>query len=252
MLPQERYNKLIEYLQKHEIIKIDQLMKLFDISIETARRDLNHLEKEGVIKKIYGGATLITQEPKEPANAERLSKNLAEKKLIGKKCAEFINDGDSVLIEVGTTVLLAAEALKSKKHLTVITNSIPVVTTLMETDFDIYIIGGKVRHGEGSVSGALTMMELENFQISKAIIGGGGLTLERGLSDFNIEEVMVRKKVVEQAKEVILVADNSKFGRNVLAHVCPVTALDLVITGRNLSRDMITKFEDANVNLVLA
>ena len=237
MLPQERYNKLIEYLQKHEIIKIDQLMKLFDISIETARRDLNHLEKEGVIKKIY---------------AERLSKNLAEKKLIGKKCAEFINDGDSVLIEVGTTVLLAAEALKSKKHLTVITNSIPVVTTLMETDFDIYIIGGKVRHGEGSVSGALTMFELENFQISKAIIGGGGLTLERGLSDFNIEEVMVRKKVVEQAKEVILVADNSKFGRDVLAHVCPVTALDLVITGRNLSRDMITKFEDANVNLVLA
>ena len=110
MLPQERYNKLIEYLQKHEIIKIDQLMKLFDISIETARRDLNHLEKQGIIKKIYGGATLIKQEPKEPATSERLSKNLAEKKLIGKKCAEFINDGDSILIEVGTTTLQAAEA----------------------------------------------------------------------------------------------------------------------------------------------
>lgn len=252
MLPQERYNKLIEYLQKHEIIKINQLMKLFDISIETARRDLNHLEKQGIIKKIYGGATLIKQEPKEPTTSERLSKNLAEKKLIGKKCAEFINDGDSILIEVGTTTLQAAEALKSKKNLTVITNSIHVVNTLMDTDFDIYIIGGKVRHGEGSVSGALTMLELENFQISKAIIGGGGLTLERGLSDFNIEEVMVRKKVVEQAKEVILTADNSKFGRNVLAHVCPITALDLVITGRNLNPETITKFEDANVNLVLA
>ena len=79
MLPQERYNKLIEYLQEHEIIKIDQIVSLFDISIETARRDLNHLEKEGIIKKIYGGATLMAPEAKEPATSDRLSRNLAEK-----------------------------------------------------------------------------------------------------------------------------------------------------------------------------
>ena len=215
MLPQERYNKLIEYLQEHEIIKIDQIVSLFDISIETARRDLNHLEKEGIIKKIYGGATLMA-------------------------------------LEVGTTTLQVAKALKEKRNLTVITNSIHVVNELMDTDFDIYVIGGKVRHGEGSVSGALTMFELENFQISKAIIGGGGLTLERGLSDYNIEEALVRKKVVEKAKEVILVVDHSKFGRDVLAHICPITAIDIVITDRNLNAELAAEFESANVNLVLA
>ena len=96
------------------------------------------------------------------------------------------------------------------------------------------------------------MFELENFQISKAIIGGGGLTLERGLSDYNIEEALVRKKVVEKAKEVILVVDHSKFGRDVLAHICPITAIDLVITDRNLNAELAAEFESANVNLVLA
>ena len=181
MLPQERYNKLVEYLQKHEIIKIDQLMKLFDISIETARRDLNHLEKEGIVKKIYGGATLVSKESKEPATSERLTRNLTEKVAIGEKCAEFINDGDSVLIEVGTTTLQVAKALKEKKNLMIITNSIHVVNELMDTDFEIYVIGGKVRHGEGSISGAVSMFELENFHIGKAIIGAAGISLERGL-----------------------------------------------------------------------
>lgn len=252
MLPQERYRRLVEYLQEHEIIKIEQLVQLFQISIETARRDLNHLEKEGVIKKIYGGATLLTKESKEAATSERLSKNQGEKAAIGKKCAEFIQDGDSILIEVGTTTLQVAKALRGKKKLTVITNSIHAVNALMGTDFDIYIIGGRVRHGEGSISGAMAISELDNFQIGKAIIGAGGITLEHGLSDYNIEEVLVRKKVIEQAKEVFLTADNSKFGQDVLAHICPISDVNLVITGKQLKPELIRKFQEANVNLVLA
>lgn len=252
MLPHERYSKLVEYLQKHRIIKVDQLMSFFGISIETARRDLNHLEKEGVIKKIYGGATLVSKEAKEPTTSDRMTRNLVEKSDIGKKCADFINDGDSVLIEVGTTTLQAARALKGKKNLIVITNSIHVVNELMDTNFEIYVVGGRVRHGEGSISGAVSMFELENFHISKAIISAGGVSVERGLSDYNIEEALVRKKVVEQAVETILVADNSKFGRDVLAHVCPLSAIDLVITGTGLNPEMIARFEDANVKLVLA
>lgn len=252
MLPQERDKKLTEYLQEHEIIKIDQMVKLFGISIETARRDLTRLEKEGVIKKIYGGAMLITEEELEPTTLERLSKNLTEKTAIGKKCAEFIHDGDSILLEVGTTILQAAKALKNKKRLKVVTNSIHVVNELMGTDSEIYMIGGKVRHGEGSISGALSIADLENFQIGKAIISAGGVTLERGLSDYNVEEALVRRKVVEQAKESILVADSSKFGHDVLAHVCPISAINLIITDSKLDPALIAKFEAANSNLVLA
>ena len=252
MLPQERYKKLMDYLNEHGIIKIDKLMEMFGISIETARRDLSYLEKEGLIKKIYGGATIIEQEAKEPANAERLSKNIDEKTAIGQKCADFINDGDSVFLEVGTTVLQVAKALKNKKNLTVITNSIPIVNELMDTDFNIYISGGKIRHGEGSISGTLSMFEMENFHIGKAIIGAGGITLDYGLSDFDIEESLVRRKIIEQSREVILTADSSKFGRNVLAHIAPISAVDIIITDRKLSRETLAEFEDAEVSIVFA
>ncbi|MFQ8601710.1 MAG: DeoR/GlpR family DNA-binding transcription regulator [Anaerovoracaceae bacterium] len=252
MLPHERYQELIKYLKQHGIIKIDKLMDMFNISIETARRDLNYLERQGVIKKIYGGATLVEQEITEPATSERLLKNLPEKTSIGKKCAEFVNDGDSVLLEVGTTVLQTAKFLKTKKNLTIITNSIHAVNELMDTDFDIYIIGGKMRHGEGSISGAVSMFELENFHISKAVLSAAGITLEHGLSDFNIEEALVRRKVIEQAKEVILTADSSKFGRDVLAHICPISAVDLIITDDKLPDIILSRFEDANVNIVLS
>ena len=149
-------------------------------------------------------------------------------------------------------MLQVAKALKNKKNLTVITNSIPIVNELMDTDFNIYISGGKIRHGEGSISGTLSMFEMENFHIGKAIIGAGGITLDYGLSDFDIEESLVRRKIIEQSREVILTADSSKFGRNVLAHIAPISAVDLIITDRKLSRETLAEFEDAEVSIVFA
>lgn len=250
MLPHERYKKLVEYLSEHGIIKIDKMTEIFDISVETARRDLNYLEKQGIINKIYGGAALIEKEVKEPANAERMSRYIEEKTAIGRKCAEFINDGDSILIEVGTTTLKVAEAIRAKKNLTVITNSIPVANELIDTDFQLYIIGGKIRHDEGSISGAVSMLEMDNFHISKAILSAGGITAEHGLSDYNIEEALIRKKIIEQAKEVILVADSSKFGKDVLAHICPISDINLIITDKGLAHEEIRKFEEKNLKIV--
>ena len=252
MLPQERYRKLMEYLQENGIIKMDTLMDMFDISIETARRDLNHLEKEGLIKKIYGGATLVEKVTREPANAERLASNINEKEAIGRKCAEFIEDGDSIMLEVGTTVLQIAKAVKEKKNLTVITNSLPVVQELIDTDFQLYIIGGRIRHDEGAISGAVSMFEMSSFHINKAFIGAGGITLKNGISDFDIEESLVRRKIIEQSGEVFLAADSSKFGRDVLARIAPLDSVDLIITDDKIKPSLLSEFEEAGMNVVLA
>lgn len=252
MLPQERYRTLMEYLQENGIIKMETLMDMFDISIETARRDLNHLEKEGLIKKIYGGATLVEKVTREPANAERLASNINEKEAIGRKCAEFIEDGDSIMLEVGTTVLQIAKAVKEKKNLTVITNSLPVVQELIDTDFQLYIIGGRIRHDEGAISGAVSMFEMSSFHINKAFIGAGGITLKNGISDFDIEESLVRRKIIEQSGEVFLAADSSKFGRDVLARIAPLDSVDLIITDDKIKPSLLSEFEEAGMNVVLA
>ncbi|MEG1584913.1 MAG: DeoR/GlpR family DNA-binding transcription regulator [Anaerovorax sp.] len=117
MLPQERYESILKLFTTTTIVKVEDLMKEFGVSVETARRDLNFLEKEGLIKKIYGGATLINKAITEPLSNDRLTSHLLEKESIGKKCSEFINDGDSVLIEIGTTTLQVAKAIRNKKKL---------------------------------------------------------------------------------------------------------------------------------------
>lgn len=252
MLPQERYENILKLFANTTVVKVEDLMKSFDVSVETARRDLNFLEKEGLIKKIYGGATLINKALTEPISNDRLASHSTEKEAIGKKCSEFINDGDSILLEIGTTTLQVAKAIKHKKNLTVITNSIYVINELLGSDINLYIIGGKIRHEEKAISGAVSMFELDNFHITKAIIGAGAITAQYGISDYNIEESLIRKKIIERSKQVFLVADNSKFGFDSLVHVCPISAIDLIITGRGLDNKLIKSFEDANANIVFA
>lgn len=252
MLPQERYQKTTEYLKSHRMIRIDQMAEMFQISVETARRDLAFLQKEGVIRKVYGGATLVQKEPKEIDNAVRMERMRKEKQAIGRKCAEFIEDGDQVLIGVGTTTLQAARALKEKRDLTVITNSLPVVNELLDTDFHLYIIGGSIRHEEGAVSGAIATQQMENFSIGKAIIGAGGITLKNGLSDYHIEEALLRRKIVERAGQVIVAADSTKFGRDVLTHICPLSSVSVIVTDSGLPHSQIDALREAGTELALA
>jgi DeoR family fructose operon transcriptional repressor len=252
MLPQERYRKIVEYLQNHDIIKIDQMTEMFDVSVETVRRDLTFLAQEGVIRKVYGGAALIRSEAREAASAERMKHALDEKVAIAQKCVEFIEDGDWVLLGVGTTTLQVARALKARKDLTIISSSIHIIAELLDTDFDLYMIGGKIRAEEGSVSGALSLLELDNLRIGKAIIGTGGITVTNGLSDYNMEEALLRRKAVEQSYEVIVVADHSKFGKDVLTKVCPIDDVSLIITDRGLPHEEMEELRRAGVRFVLA
>lgn len=252
MIPQERYEKILYLLKQKNVLKIEELVTSFGISVETARRDLNYLEKEGFIKKVYGGATLVKPMITEPVSSERLAQHTDEKRAIGKKCSEFINDGDSVLLEIGTTTLQVAKHIKEKKKLTIVTNSIYVINELIDTSFDLYMIGGKVRHEEWSVSGSVSLLELEQFHFNKAIIGAGAVTAKNGISDYNIEESLVRKKIIERSKEIILVADHSKFGFDAFMHVCPIESIDIIVTGKDLSQEIISEFQELNVQLVLA
>jgi DeoR/GlpR family transcriptional regulator of sugar metabolism len=252
MLPQERYQKIIDYLQGNKMIRIDQMAEMFGISVETVRRDLGKLEKDGVVKKVYGGATLVRPETHEAASSVRMQRALAQKQAIGRRCAEFIDDGDQVLLGVGTTTLQVAKALKTKKDLTVITNSVYIAAELLDTDFTVYMIGGRVRADEGAVSGSIALMQLDDFRIGKAVIGTGGITAANGLSDYNIEEAMLRKKVVERADEVIVAADSGKFGRDVLTRVCPIGDVSLIVTDRGLQQRYMDELREAGVEFVLA
>ena len=252
MLPSERQNKLIEMLSSKDIVTIAEIIAEFHVSIETVRRDLSILEKLGKIEKVYGGAKLKDSSFTEPSMEKRMVSKLQQKEWIGKKCCEFINDGDCIFIDSGTTSYYISKFLLNKKNLTVITNSIPVINELMSTDYNIIVIGGKVRQSERSVVTYDYLFDFSVLNIQKSFICAGGITAHNGISDFNMEEVVTRKMIIERSEEIFAVADSGKFGRDVTLGVAPISRLDCIITDSGLDKGLAADFSKLKVKLILA
>ncbi|WP_378956502.1 DeoR/GlpR family DNA-binding transcription regulator [Pelosinus sp. sgz500959] len=252
MLPSERQKKILDQLLVKDVITIPELMSDFKISIETVRRDLTILEKQGNIQKVYGGAKIKNSTFSEPTMERRMVNNLSEKELIGEKCCEFINDGDFIFIDSGSTTYHIAKYLTNKKNLTIITNSIPVVNELMSTDFEIIIIGGKIRHNERSIVTYDYIFNFSQLNIQKSFICAGGITVENGVSDFNMQEAVTRKTIIERSKEVFVAADSSKFDRDVTISIVPLNKINYIITDPYLNKNTANRFKKTTTKLILA
>ena len=252
MLPSERQKKIIDLLATKDILTISELMTIFDISIETVRRDLTLLEKQGSIQKVYGGAKLKDVSFGEPTLENRLVDRRSQKEAIGKKCSEFINDGDCIFIDSGSTTFHIATQLTNKKNLTIITNSIPVVNELISTDFEIIIIGGRIRHNERSVVTYDYIFNFSELNIQKSFICASGITVENGVSDFNMQEAVTRKIIIERSIEVFVAADSSKFHRDVTINIATLDKIDYIITDSQLNRSIANNFKKTKTALILA
>lgn len=251
MLPSERQEKILEWLSSRGIVTIPEFMAEYNVSVETVRRDLAALEKQGKIEKVYGGARL-RQMQGEPEMESRMISRLPQKKAIGRQCSEYVEDGDCIFIDSGSTAYNISKYISNKKKLTVVTNSFPVVNELMETEFEIIMIGGRVRHAERSVVTYEHIFDFSQLNIRKSFIGAGGITVENGVSDYNMQEAVTRKMIIERSREVYVVADSSKFGKDVTINVAPLSRIDCIITDSQLNRSMATAFKKNKVNLILA
>jgi len=244
MLPQERYPLILKLFETKNVVRLEDLTVAFNISVETARRDFTFLEKQGLIKKIYGGATLAGNKVnREMLFADKLGKNRTEKELIGQRCNELIHDGDTVFLEVGTTVLQVAKAIRHRQNLTIITNSIFVINELIGSKLNLYVSGGQLRHNEQAISGSIAISELAHFNINKAVISAGAISVENGLSDYSLDEARMRRKLIERANQSILVVDSSKFGEDATFQVCPLSEISTIITGKTIDENTLTELK---------
>ncbi|OIK10235.1 transcriptional regulator [Bacillus sp. MUM 116] len=252
MLPVERQKKIMDLLKMKKVLKISELTDELSISIDTLRRDLNLLTKQGKIEKIYGGVKLVDSRMGESSMDARLVSQLEEKRMIAQKCSEFIYNGDCIYIDSGSTTYQLAKYIKHKKKLTVVTNSIPVVNELFNSDVELIIIGGKVRHSEKSVMAYEYIFNFNELNISKAFICASGITMEKGISDFSLEEAITRKKIIDLSKEVYIAADSTKFGKDVTVNIATLDKVDSVITDENIDNSWIQRFKKTKTNLIIA
>jgi DeoR family transcriptional regulator of aga operon/DeoR family fructose operon transcriptional repressor len=250
----ERRNDILSKIRKQRTLKVADLIDEYQVSIETIRRDLEYLEKKGQLQRVYGGAVLRGFYGDEPEYESREIINYTQKQAIGKKTVEFIDDGDVLFFDLGTTPMEVAKQLRFKKNLTVITNATLTAQELIRNNpgCRVILLGGELRQSELAVSGAIAESNLKNFYAVKAIISIGGITVETGVTDFNFHEASVRRIMVERASQVIGVTDYSKFGVIAMNHICPIEKLNILVTDWNIPPHVLGEYRALGINICTA
>lgn len=225
----QRRNEIIALLSRHTFYNLNQLAQDLGVSISTARRDLDDLESEGLVKRTHGGVMLLGERNALPVFNDRQSVMSAEKAAIGKKAADIVEDGDTIIIDGGTTPYQVALYLQQRK-VQIITNSLPVANLFADsTNVQLISTGGTLYPGTGVYLGPYAENMLKNVRAQKAFIGVAGISPE-GFYNSNALLVETEKRMLEAASEIYVVADHTKFERRALAYFCDFTPITALIT----------------------
>lgn len=252
MFPNERYQKIVEMLDNQTVVTVSDLARLLDVSDMTIRRDFHVLESQGILRRVHGGATRKLGSSFEPPFLSRSATNIAEKIRIAEAAVDLINNGDSIALDVGTTTLEIARQLKSKQNLTVITRSLQIASELIEHQgIKLILTGGYIRQGELSLLGYLAERTFSDFYVDKLFLGAGGVDLNAGITEYNLEEMLVKRAMVKQAEEIILVVDAAKFGTIALAPIIPLNEVDTIVTDTNITNETQSAIEELGVRVIV-
>ncbi|UUV16832.1 DeoR/GlpR family DNA-binding transcription regulator [Fusobacteria bacterium ZRK30] len=252
MLVEERKEKIIQILEKDGNIKVSHLTKLFNVSLQTIRRDLETLEADDIIKKVYGGAILNKDKIQEIAHSTREKQSLMEKEEIAEIAVKLIEEGDSIALNDSTTNLAIAKKLKGKfKKLTIISNSLLIITELSSVEgFNVILPGGILNIKEQAFFGDITKKILDEFIIDKAFISVSGFSLRTGITDYPLEEVQIQKKLLEISQKSIILADSSKLESTSLIKVRDISDVDILVTDSNISSEIKNIYEKAGIGII--
>jgi len=253
MLAAERRKTILELIEKQNSISVGELCRMLGVSDMTVRRDLRILSNSGLLERVHGGALARRGRSYEPPFFIREKEYAWQKQLIGKRAAELVNQGDSIALDVGTTTLELARCLTNTPNLTILTASLPIANVLAESpNLRLILTGGQVRPQEHSLIGHIAERAYKEFHVDKAFIGVGGLHPEAGLTEYNLEDTLVKRSLITNTGQVIVLADSSKLGEICLAFVAPISAVDILITDSGASPTVIEQLSAAGVEVIFA
>jgi DeoR/GlpR family transcriptional regulator of sugar metabolism len=228
----ERQSQIERFIQQMERVSVEQLCETFDISLATARRDLDALAKDGKIQRIHGGAIALVSAPPEPPLSLRSAEQSDEKRRIGKAGAALVEDGDTVFLGSGTTVLEVAYNLRRRgTDITVITNSLLAINALAGIpSIQLISLGGVLRQSEMSFIGQFTEQALSQLRADKVFIGIHAIDVKNGLTNEHLPETQTDRSILNIGRQVIVVADHTKCGRVSTTLVAPLNAIHTFVT----------------------
>jgi DeoR/GlpR family transcriptional regulator of sugar metabolism len=251
MLAIERRRKIISLLEERNSVLVPELSKIFNITEETVRRDLEKLELEGLLKRTYGGAVINDSMNSELPLTIREVTNIEGKLAIGIKVSEYIKDGHTIMLDSSSTALQVAKRIKDKRNITVITNSVKVVSELAGAkDCKVISTGGNLRVNAMSFVGHMAEDAVKNFNVDIAIICSKGIDMEKGISESNDMEAEVKKAMIKAADKTFLVGDYTKFNKVSFVKMLRIEDVDMIFTDKSLTNEWEQFISNKNVELI--
>jgi len=245
----ERERHIVRLLAQDPGLSVSSLSAQVGVSAVTVRSDLDSLARKGVLVRTRGGAAPAFH----PAILERQNHRVEEKNRIAQAAAALVEDGDTIMIEAGTTTALIAKHLLGKRFVNIVTNSSLILPfARLNPGIHLTVVGGEFRPATESFVGPVALNELERFHVRLAFVGTDGFSLAGGLTTHLVEGAEIVRKMADRADTTILVADSSKFGRIGFVHVLPVSRLQRLISDTELPAEAQQSLQEAGVQVRLA
>ncbi|RLK10345.1 DeoR/GlpR family DNA-binding transcription regulator [Ruegeria conchae] len=239
-----RQSDIVEIANVEGRVTVDGLAERFQVTVQTIRRDLSELSDAGKLDRVHGGAVLRSG-VSNIGYEDRRALNHEAKIRIAERCAADIPEGSSIFMNIGTSTEAVARQLLDHKNLMVVTNNMNVANILVENpDCQIVVAGGVLRRSDSGLVGNLAVSTIRQFKFDHAIIGCSALDLDGDLMDFDLQEVLVSQTIIEQARQISLVADNSKFRRTAPARIASLADIDTVYTDSDFPETLARKCND--------
>lgn len=246
---------MLEMLRAQKKIMVTDMSELFQVSEVSIRNDLQYLEEKQLLLRVKGGAVNVNaaNEYDDLSIGKKQQSHVAEKQIIGQVAAEFINDGETIIIDSGTTTLEVAKHLDLFNDLTIITNGINVAEELARYDkFSVIVLGGYMRSVSLSTVGMTAESTLKNYYVDKLFLGVDSFNIDKGFTTPNAEEASLNRTMIECAKEVIAVFDSSKLEKRSFAYIAGMDKVHCIITDSGIPQESRERIERAGIKLVIA
>ncbi|MFD1030599.1 DeoR/GlpR family DNA-binding transcription regulator [Metaplanococcus flavidus] len=240
MLTNERHDFILKLIEKKRTVKLQELVDRTDASESTLRRDLTELESMGKLERVFGGAVLPTGNLQEPSVEDKSTRNLEEKKSIAEYAATFVQEGDSVFLDAGTTTLQMIPFLKEKNPV-VVTNGLPLAEALNVAGITTYLTGGLLKLRTGAFVGSGTLMALDNYHFDVCFLGVNGFHTEYGYTTPDPEEAAIKRKASSHSRTTYMLADHSKQNKVSFAKIMELQEASLIVD--QMTAEALPEFE---------
>ena len=247
-----RHGNIISLINKNGFVTVEEMAKLYNVTPQTIRRDINFLDNEGYVSRYHGGAG-PSSSVENVAYRHRKELLLEEKKKIAMNVASIIPDKSSLFINIGTTTEYVANALCDHNKLRIITNNLNVAAIMSKKEgFEVIVAGGIVRSKDGGITGESAVQFIKQFKMDIGIIGISGIDLDGTLLEFDFREVHVARTIIENSRKVFLVADHSKFGRNAMVKLGNIKEIDTLITDKKPPKQLMEVILEYDIKLLVS